>query len=595
MRYGIKILGFLLILMIMGGCEDYLDKAPESGITDEQIFSNYNSYRGFNDRLYNYLRDFHFWHPRYTPGTMADLEQVDNDWQDVNAVTNGNYFNQPGNRAVGWLPFRDYHKMVGDFSAVAGSAFKALRIANMSIERIGRLDDATQEEKDHILGQAYFFRAWFNWELIRRYGGMPYFDKVFTPDSKMDLVRNTYRECTERIVEDCEEAAELLPRQWARQHLGRVTEGAALALKGMALLYDASPTMNADPLDPQRNSYEYDTERAEEAASALHDVIELAGEGIYTLQSGTNYREIFFSRDDFTSDETIFFKVAHTYGWSSQQTTTRRPDGLDWRGLYVPPTYDNGNWVSQPTQNAVDLYEAENGWPIDHPQANYDPDQPYENRDPRFYNNILYNGAPWGQNDQGEQLYIETYQGGRDAEDIVHPTGYFNRKYWPATGNKWQNDYDYFMNYIYMRLSGIYLYYAEAVNEAWGPDGSAPDASLTAWEAVNTIRNRVGMPDVKDEFRNQEDFRERIRNELAVELFSEHKRWWDLRRWHEMHKPEHTQIYRMRIDQIAEDSYDYNIEEIETKRRVFNDKHYWYPLPKNHIEMLNNLEQNPGW
>ncbi|MBS3775885.1 MAG: RagB/SusD family nutrient uptake outer membrane protein [Bacteroidales bacterium] len=592
MRYLMKSSVLLLVILFMGSCEEYLDKSPESGITGEQIFTNYSNYRGFNDRLYLFLRDFHFWHPRYTPGTMADLEQCDNDWQDVNAVTNGNYYNKPYNRAVGWLT----RNISSGASAVPGNAFKALRIANKSIKNIDRLEDANQEDKDHILGQAYFFRAWFNFELIRRYGGMPYFDQVFTPDSKMDIPRETYRECTNQIVEDCNKAVELLPEGWPQQHLGRVTVGAAMTLKGMALLYDASPTMNNDPLDPDRNSTTYDVERVKEAASVLYDVIELANEGVYSLESGDNYRHIFFSRNEFVNDEAIFYRVPELYGWSSQQTTTRRPDALDWRGLYVPPTYDNGGWVSMPTQNAVDKYETENGWPIDHPNAGYDPDQPYQNRDPRFYNNILYNDAQWGVDDEGEQLYIETYEGGRDKpENIVHPTGYFNRKYWPESGNKWQNDYNYYMNWIYFRLSGVYLYYAEAVNEGWGPDGSAPDASLTALEAVNTIRNRVNMPDVKGTFHNQADLRERIRNELAVELFGEHKRWWDLRRWYEMHKPEHKTIYRMRIDKVAEDSFNYTVEEMESESRVFDDKHYWYPLPKDHVEMLKNLKQNPGW
>jgi starch-binding outer membrane protein, SusD/RagB family len=592
MKYITKILGFLFFIVFASSCEDYLDKAPESELSDEEIFTNFSNYRGFNDRLYKFLRDFHFWHPRYTPGCMADLEQVDKDWQDVNTVTNGNYYNQSTNRAVGWKTMN----VVSAASAVAGNAFLALRIANKSIENIDLLVDATDEEKNHILGQAYFFRAWYNFELIRRYGGMPYFDKAFTPDSEMDLPRETYRECTNKIVEDCNIAIEYLPKEWPQQHWGRVTVGAAMGLKGMALLYDASPTMNNDPLDSERNSLTYDVERAQEAASALYDVIELANEGIYSLIPGTKYRNIFFSRNEFVSDETIFYRVPGLYNWTAEQTTTRRPDGLDWKGLYVPQTYDIGNWVSLPTQNAVDLYETDDGWPIEHPQSNYDPNQPYQNRDPRFYNNILYNGVQWGRNDQGDMLYIETYQGGKDdTKDIAHPTGYFNRKYWPETGNKWQNDYNYYMNWIFIRLSGIYLYYAEAVNEGWGPDGKAPGGSLTAWDAVNTIRNRVGMPNVKAEFRNQEDFRERIRNELAVELFGEHKRWWDLRRWHLMHEPEHKRIYRMRIDKIAEGSFTYTIEEIETKRRVFDEKHYWYPLPKDHVEMLNNLKQNPGW
>jgi len=209
MKYFKKLSFLIVIILLTGGCEEYLDKAPESGITDKQIFTNYNNFRGFNDQLYNYLRDYHDWKPRFTIGSLADLEECGLDWQDVNTVNNGNYYNKAWNVIVGW--------MVGggtkapDRASPAANAFKALRIANLTIENIDQLKDATQQEKDHLLGQAYFFRAWYHFELIRRYGGMPYFDKVFTPDMNMDVPRLTYRESTNRIVEDCEKAVELLP------------------------------------------------------------------------------------------------------------------------------------------------------------------------------------------------------------------------------------------------------------------------------------------------------------------------------------------------------------------------------------------------
>ena len=582
MEYYNKISILFIIIILLGSCEEYLDVVPESGLDDEELFGNYQSYRGFNDQLYEHMRD---WHIRIgglaaTPGSVADLEQAGISKNHITQHVYGDWYDRGAQFEVGWNQSNNNPRICSPI----GNAWPAIRIANLSLENIELLKNASKEEKDHILGQAYFFRAWNHFQLIRRYGGMPYFDKVFTSDMNMDIPRLTYRESTNKIIQDCEKAEDLLPHQWSDANLGRVTKAAAMSLKGIALLYDASPLMNNDPLDPTRNSYSYDLERAEEAAIALYDVIEYCDQtGIHQLHPGDSYREIFLSRDKLISQETIF--------WIHQNHR-----GLDWRGMFAAPGYAAPVSHSAPTQNAVDKYEMVNGLPYDDPESGYDPDKPYDNRDPRFYNNILYNGSQWGENAAGQDQYINSFIGGNQHHGRVDGwTSYFNRKYWAETANKWLKDYDYFMMWIHIRLSEIYLAYAEVVNELQGPDGSAPGASLTAWEAVNIIRNRVNMVDVHNKFKNQDDFRERIRNERAVELFSEHKRWFDLRRWHLLHLEEYRKVYRMRIEKLGENSYSYNREEIETYRRRYDDKHYWYPLPKDHIDMLNNLEQNPGW
>ena len=139
------------------------------------------------------------------------------------------------------------------FEGIWDSSWRGIRIANICIENIEYLLEATQEQKDLILGQAYFFRAFFHWEVIRAFGGMPYIDKLLSPNDNLRLPRLSYQESTEKIVKDLDAAIPLLPDDWdltetgaqtAGANRGRATKGAALAVKCKALLYAASPLMN---------------------------------------------------------------------------------------------------------------------------------------------------------------------------------------------------------------------------------------------------------------------------------------------------------------------------------------------------------------
>src|SRR5690606_18904619 len=222
------------------------------------------------------------------------------------------------------------------------------------------------------------------------------------------------------------------------------------------------------------------------------------------------------------------------------------------RGLrvhYLPQFFSGGAGndaasYSNPTQNIVDKFEVINGdaaYPVDDPRSGYDPQHPFTNRDPRFYNNILVPGELWGVNNAGKQIYQELYVDGRDYNNATTSnhtrhrvaSGYVCKKYiWPEA-NQFAAQYDrYNLNTIYIRVAQVYLDYAEAMNEAYGPDVDPEGFGLTAVQAVNTVRNRVGMPDVLSEFTaDKETFRDRIRDERAVELMWENHRWHDLRRW----------------------------------------------------------------
>ena len=145
----------------------------------------------------------------------------------------------------------------------------------------------------------------------------------------------------------------------------------------------------------------------------------------------------------------------------------------------------------------------------------------------------------------------------------------------------------------------MYLGLAELANEVYGPNAAIPEATgidvSTATQAVNKIRNRVGMPDVRSEFTgSKEAFRERIRNEWAVEFFGEFRRWKDIRRWRIAKDLFQDGIYAADITKNADGTFTYGSKKLDVPR-VFEDKHYWYPLDNKYIDMFEKFKQNPGW
>ncbi|MCT4586864.1 MAG: RagB/SusD family nutrient uptake outer membrane protein [Carboxylicivirga sp.] len=586
----------LLSAFIISSCEDYLD-ATDTGANDlmeEDIFSNYNNYRGFVNQIYQGLTDYYYFGYNHFPGCYSDeLQWTHGEWFSLApfAITAGDYWSGDRNNETRWEYKGDGSVNDGYGYSPLESAYPAIRAANLSIENMYQLNDGTKDyKKDELLGQAYFMRAWFHFEIIRRVGGMPYISRVLDTYEDMDFERPSYRACTDSIVADCNRAAALLPEKWGKQDadFGRVTKGAALALKGMALFYDASPTMNYQA----NKTYTYDNERLSQALEAYNEVIDLAfNKGVYELMDGSTpgaYGEIFYSRNEMFSKEAIFGVTPSNKrkGYSEDIFRSRNM----YNSMFSPQPYDKRykKRNTAPTHNLVSLFETANGLSIADDDT-YNEKKPYNNRDPRFYNSILYDGVKFGIK-KGKPFTFKTIG---NIDGNTNWTGYYIRKLWPETANDLSGtgDYNYQQNWIYIRLTGILLDYAEAANEVYGPDVVPEDMTHSALSVVNMIRERSGHVPVYTRYTtDKETFREKIRNERAVELCFEHVRWFDLRRWHVAHEAKHRKIYRMN-----KVSGNYVIEERPELERVFEERHYWYPVKRDDVDMLGNLEQNPGW
>ncbi len=251
-----------------------------------------------------------------------------------------------------------------------------------------------------------------------------------------------------------------------------------------------------------------------------------------------------------------------------------------------------------PSQNIVDLFETTNGLAIGD-DAEYNPQDPYVERDPRFYHSILFNRERWT---SGTDLYLELYNGGRDrvSGDMKHYsyTGYLARKFWGKNIDLWSGKQAPPTHSIYFRYADILLQYAEAANELGGPNYMIPGATMTSVQALNKVRERVKMPDVNNIYlTNKDTFRERIKNERAVELYLEGKRFFDLSRWGDAHKLKYKALYG--VDFTKDDGkptgYAISRTTVPVFTLTFEQKHYKWPIPTDDATMFVEFKQNPGW
>jgi hypothetical protein len=421
---------------------------------------------------------------------------------------------------------------------------------------------------------------------MKAWGNIPFVDTVFTATSDMKIPQEGLYSTAEKIVKDFQKAADLLPEDWDNtetgkvtigQNRGRATKGIAYSNMAECLLYCGSPLFNG----VETGDYSYNVDYCKRAADASWKVIDMANRGVYSLQTWANYKDNFYKKNNTfpMTDEIIF---------SPPQRGNAR---------YFTSTFTFGHigtdaWYSAPTQNYVELFESSNGLPIDDQAANYNPMDPWNNRDPRFRYNILVDGDRQIMKLTDDRAWVQLYMGGRERNAICSLTGFGYRKYWDETLNVYDNGWSqYYYNVPKIRLAEVYLFFAEAANEAYGPTGAVPGASLNAVQAVNIVRHRANMPDVNAKFLGSiESFRDRVWNERAVELAYENKRWYDLRRWHVHHLPKYRELYELQFDK----NHTY-FNRVLCKTINFNEQHYWLPFPVNQVTLYPGWKQNPGW
>lgn len=625
----ILICGVLSSSLVISSCEKYLDKEEKSIVSEEEAFKNFVNFQGYTEELYNCIVNFsnNYWTNSWNWGE-DEITSTAGNYHFVHKVDNGNFWgwqSQHDGWGAGWMEQSDFDTGYPDNRThrdLWNAAWYGLRKISIAMENLDKMTEATDEERRIIKGQLLFFRGWFHHRLMEYFGGLPYINQVLTDDN-VTLPRLSYHECADLVAADFREAADLLPIDWDNTDVGRRTLGKnqlrinkimALGYLGKNYLWAGSPLMNFESTGDRSYNAEY-CKKAAEAFGELLSLVE-SGQTQYKLLDFDKYHLNFYTLSENWalpgSTEAIFrgpYKAANNthYGTSKQ---------------YIPSVVSDGDALKfLPTSNYVNYYGMANGLPINDitqadPASGYDPEFPWKNRDPRFYNDILFDGVKVINGTitdtdlpQEQRRYAQLYTGGsyRNIQNGSQ-TGYVLRKFVPLTANKYDRAYDWGPNmhiYVpYMRLADVYLMYAESALMGYNAiTGKSSNYDKNAVEAINVIRERAGVEAVNMLFLgSQASLLSELRRERAVELAFEGHRFNDLRRWLLLTEKPYTIKTAIEFDRGSTNNTSdpsqnkiLNIRERILLERKFTNKHYWLPLKVNDVSMYVEFGQNPGW
>ncbi|RYF20381.1 MAG: RagB/SusD family nutrient uptake outer membrane protein [Flavobacteriales bacterium] len=431
--------------------------------------------------------------------------------------------------------------------------------------------------KARTAGEARFLRAWYYFILLKHYGGVPLVgDVVYTATDVVPGKRATYEACVNYIEAECNAAAAALPNTHNTLDYGRITKGAAMALKARLLLYAASPLFNgrADNMDGVLGYPTADPGRWAKAAQAAKDVIDANQYQLYdlTTQPGYGFQKVFTLRKN---PEYILAVMA-----GNNRTL---------EAVWDPATR-TGSGSVMPYQELVDAFGMSNGKPITDPTSGYNPANPYVGRDPRFNWTILYNDA-LRLNVSKTITPVNTFVGAAQDGFPTTKTGYYLRKMLDDNTIASTTSSATERCFPLIRYAEILLNYAEASNEAGN--------TSIAYDQLRAIRKRAGIAAGVDgnygitANLSKEDMRTVLQNERRVELAIEEHRYWDVRRWKIAENVSNKTLHGMKITKTGT-TYTYEIVNIRTP--VFTaPKWYLWPIPQGEVNKSLELLQNPGW
>ena len=559
-----KFFRYVFVSMAVGSaftlcsCNDFLDREEDSFIDKTATFDSYNRTKQYLTYAYSLLPEgLNRFSGDALLGAATDDACFAIESSNIQQFNNGswNALNNPDNV---WDRY---------FAGIAKCCTLLENSNHVNLD-ISRLDPAKRVEYENNLkdirmwrAEAHFLRAYFNFELLKRYGPIPIIKSTLDINKDYsDTPRPTMKEVVEFIANDCDMAAdslELTPWRNMNDAFGRATKGAALALKSRLLLYAASP-LYVDFGDIDEANKPSDATLWKAAADAAKAVIDL---NQYELAPA--YDDLF--KNDFQNKEYIFVR--------------RYPSNSDFEKSNCPVSY-GGKGGTNPSQNLIDDYEMLDGTAFDWSDP-VKAAHPFENRDERLLATVLMNGVLF----KGKR--IATYPGGADAmpNPNATKTGYYLRKFLNENVNIQTGGGSDGHVVPLFRLAEIYLNYAEALNEY---DPTNPDIAVY----LNKIRERVSLPDVPSGL-TQEQMRTLIHHERRVELAFEEHRFWDVRRWKVASSTLGAPVKGVKITQ--DDAGNFTYSPVQVEQRVFQPKMYWYPIPQSEVLKLHHWEQNKGW
>jgi hypothetical protein len=408
-----------------------------------------------------------------------------------------------------------------------------------------------------------------------------------------DVERDSYEDCVQQIMDDCDTAAYYLPEEYSdasdyssvygsTDFEGRATSKAAYALKSRAAIYGASPAYQ--PEGTYAISDDSITSKWERAALIAYEAINDGNIGSFTaltedMMAGSELAS--------TPDDYLFRKY-----YSGNYIETRN----------LPPDF-NGYAYTSPSQNLVNAFPDSNGYPITHASSSYDPQNPYDNRDPRMDLTLYHNGDAVEEDGRA----LEIYDGGTDAPGSDYQntrTGYYNRKWMSQTADMLEVGDKQSAKHMtaYLRRAEVYYNWAEAANEAVGPTGIVSGTSTSALEIMRDIRQKsmdISSDNYLDEVAGlgSDDMRNLIQNDRRIEFAFENMRYFDMRRWLiDLDETVTGCTIELSDDDLTYYGTDPDGDNVEVEERPFGDEKYYYaPIPNDELLKSPNMKQNKGW
>lgn len=564
-------------MLTLSSCSDRMEYKEYNVYDKDYITQNFTRIGGFMTNLYNMV-DYDF--GNFSSGAMLASASDESEYSQM-----GNAIEDFYNGA--WSPSNAKESLPSGWTKM----YQGITAANVFLDEF---QDATFEElmlnTDYSAQmhryrnyqyEARFMRAYYYFNLVKAYGGVPLIDHVMTAEEVNQLSRSSADEIFKFIIAECDDIKDKIVENYSglgqyaldTEETGRADRLAVLALKARAALYWASPLFNSAG----------DTERWHQAAlytKQLIDACEARGKGL-----AANYGDLWSARAYNAAN--IAKEVIFGRRYNSSSAGDHVVEGYNY-----PVGIEGGMGGNCPTQNLVDAYDMKNGLPIGDADSGYDEANPYDNRDPRLAVTIAKNGDVWP---TYQTAALQIWQGGANGEPQTNasPTGYYLKKLCNgsislASNSTVQNSTHMWLTF---RMGEFYLNYAEAVFRYLGSaDATSSELPMSALEATNMTRQRAGVGLLPTDMDNA-TFWTRYQKERMVELAFEGHRFWDVRRWKEADKFL-TSITEMKLTRNADGTITYTRKNVA---RQWSEKMYLFPIPQAECIKNPNLTQNTGW
>jgi hypothetical protein len=617
--FKILVLAGILGIISPSCLESYLNEAPDAGLTTDVVFSKYDNIVKFFDGVYEGQRKISGTTYDYNIKTAHPLyfaARMEYTWDEMTDMSDGGRQYEAQSIKGGQMG-GTIDKWAGPVSSknipILPSMFESIRICNMTLKNIGKLQDAQQGDIDDLIGQAHFIRAYAHFALFRIWGPMPYITQVLTDRGEFDIARLTRNETCRKIAADFDTAyvyfkkAGVMRRdadlQLSSPKQFRPGGVASLAMKSRALLYAASPQNNKNGVA--------DWQDAAKACWIAIDTAKFYGFALQTAANASgNLKQAYknnFMNVPRTNEQLWPFYLNTNFGvgLTSIQSMTN--------GVFSQSaTAMSGE---NPTQNFVDKFETKWGEPLnteaDRQAAtalgHYNEQDPYSNRDPRFAWGVIYNQSTEVAGYNPANIYYEIVNGKQVFSDLlnysaflgVSRTGYYQRKTIYDSNTKVTTSYN--LTDPVIRVAELYLNYAEAASQAYGGEiGAAPGATLTATQAVNMVRTRVGMPNLATGL-TPAAFMKRLKNERTIELCFEGHYFFDIRRWLDAPSAMGQILYGMDVEKVPVTAtypkgFRYTRVPLPSDRQsVWKDAMYTFPFTTEDNYKMSKFTPNPIW